>query len=542
MNSTSTLERRGAHRLAPPTGSRLDTWWQNLIADPRDRRRVEWILVGAITLVAAIVRFVRLGVPQSLVFDEVYYVTEGWSISNQGYEGQLADPDRDLFAQGQVDLYSTLGKYVVHPPLGKYLIGWAMHLDPSQAWTWRLAVAIAGTLAVPLLYLATRLLFRRIPLAAVAAAFLAIDGHAIVTSRVSILDGLLMFFVLAGFTCFVLDYRDSERRLIRRCAARPPGHEGDRPWRVGPVLWWRPWLVAAALLMGAAASVKWTGVYFLAAFCVLTIVLDAIARRRAGVRRWAVGAIVAQGPVSFLLSVPVAVAVYLSSWIGWLSTDGGYYRHWVEGDPAARAWTGIVQDVPLALQNLWHYHSEMLRFHEGLQADHPYNSQPLEWPFLLRPTAFSYTYFDPSNNPNCHANLCVEAITSLSNPLIYWTGTIGIVFLLLMMFVAPRREYLMVLVGYAAGYLPWLITGRTSVYHFYVIAWLPFMLIAAALVLETIAGTARDDFRVRRRNLRIVGIFLIVVVLVSVLFYPVWTGMLIPDWYWTLTHWLPGWK
>ena len=50
------------------------------------RRRLEpmrawdwpsWGATALIVLIAALLRFVRLGFPPSLVFDEVYYATEG---------------------------------------------------------------------------------------------------------------------------------------------------------------------------------------------------------------------------------------------------------------------------------------------------------------------------------------------------------------------------------------------------------------------------------------------------------------------------------
>ncbi|MGO1770698.1 MAG: hypothetical protein ACTHZX_12160, partial [Microbacterium sp.] len=40
-----------------------------------------------ITAVAAVVRFVALGHPHELVFDETYYVKDAWSLWNLGYEG-----------------------------------------------------------------------------------------------------------------------------------------------------------------------------------------------------------------------------------------------------------------------------------------------------------------------------------------------------------------------------------------------------------------------------------------------------------------------
>ena len=69
---------------------------------------------------------------------------------------------------------------------------------------------------------------------------------------------------------------------------------------------------------------------FLAGFGLYSVIVDALLRRRAGVTFWATATVLRQGPVSFLLFVPVAVAVYVTSWTGWFATAGGYYRHWVE--------------------------------------------------------------------------------------------------------------------------------------------------------------------------------------------------------------------
>ncbi len=68
----------------------------------------------AVTLLAAVLRLVGLGHPHSLVFDETYYVKDGWSIVHLGYEGTWpANPSDDgapttdqRFADGETDLYS----------------------------------------------------------------------------------------------------------------------------------------------------------------------------------------------------------------------------------------------------------------------------------------------------------------------------------------------------------------------------------------------------------------------------------------------------
>ena len=69
-------------------------------------------------------------------------------------------------------------------------------------------------------------------------------------------------------------------------------------------------MVAAGVAFGAAWAVKWSGLWFLAAFGIYLVVVDALARRRAGVQFWLTGAVLKQAPVTFLLLVPVAVVVY----------------------------------------------------------------------------------------------------------------------------------------------------------------------------------------------------------------------------------------
>lgn len=562
--TSAAAKRTGSTRMSAPTGSWLDDRWQRWTATESGRRRTEWIIVGVITLIAALVRVVRLGEPGKIVFDEIYYVLDGWTLSNLGYESQWPENQSELWQTGQHDSYTGEPSYVVHPPLGKYLIGWGMHIfGPENVFAWRAAVAIFGTLAVPLMYFVGKRLFRNIPMAAIPAGFLAIDGHAIVTSRISILDIFVMFFALLGFYFILRDrdqqqpqildwvtnWRASEHKrdpdvplentpskwsfTINRPAERPTGPD----W--GPVLWRRPWLVAAAIALGCCVAVKWSGLYFLALFCLLSIGVDAAARKQAGVNLWLSGAVLKQGPVSFILTVPIAVVIYLASYAGWFITGKGY-----NGIVATGQWQGgsFGEWVAKSWENFASYQTQIYEFHSRLSAGHSYNSSPWEWPFMLRPTAFSYNYIDQGTTPDCMDYRCVEAVTSLSNPLIFWLGTISIMFLIMLLFVKPTWQYVAILTGYFAGYLPWLLTGRTSVYHFYVIAWLPFMLLATAYAFQTIAGKPSDDRRTRTLNINICVAAVAVIVLVSVYFYPIWTGVRLPEWEFNLRHWLPGWK
>jgi len=547
---------------APRTGSWADRLWARWTATPALSLRTQWILVVAVTLLGAILRFWNLGHPGQLVFDETYYVKDGWTLVHLGYEAKWPEHANDAFNTGDPNGYLSDGSYVVHPPLGKLIIGLGMLIFGADTpFGWRAATAIVGTLAIPLLWWTARKLFRSPVLATIGAFLLAIDGHAIVLSRTALLDGILMFFVLLGFLFALYDREHQRARLATKITTWQARHGVDAgdvaptplsttsstpktpppgpDW--GPALWWRPWFVAAALAFGAASAVKWSGLYFLAAFCIWSLCVDAWRRRQLGVTFWASAAILKQGPVSFLLAIPGAVALYLATWIPWLTTTGGFYRTWAE--EAGHAWTGALSWVPLPLQSLWHYQVEAYNFHTGLRTTHPYQSSPLEWPFLLRPTAFSYDYSSSGDNPACHANQCVEAVTSLGNPLIWWLGTVAILFLVIMLFIERKWQYSAILTGFAAGYLPWLAyLSRPGVYNFYSIVYLPFLIFAILVVFQQVAGPPTSPARGRTVAINSLAVALVAISAVSVLFYPVWTGMLITNDYWNLTHWLPGWK
>ena len=115
--------------------------------------------------------------------------------------------------------------------------------------------------------------------------------------------------------------------------------------------------------------------------------------------------------------------------------------------------------------------------------------------------------------------------------------------LLVLQFRRPSWRAGMILVGYGAGYLPWLaVLERQAVFHFYAIVMLGFMVLAIVEVLRTIVGTKEDPRSLRTASLAVLFIGIGVVTLVSALFYPIWTGIQIPDSYWRLTQWLPTWK
>ena len=518
--------------LLPGLDARIDgrpTAWERLrdawLGDPARLRLVSWLAPTLITLLAAVLRIAGLGHPHTIVFDETYYVKDAWSLWVQGYEGSWRTGANEMFAKGDTSALEETASFVVHPPLGKWLIALGVAaFGPGSSFGWRISTAIIGTLTVLVVYLLAKALTRSITVAGIAGLLMAVVGLGIVLSRIGLLDGILTFFIVLGILFLVYDRRQTMPRLEDRAS-----HErGDDPTLWGRVFWRRPWVIAAGVALGAATSVKWSGAYVLAAAGIYLVVTDALARRRAGVALWPTDAVLRQGLASFALLVPVAAAVYVASWSGWFLTTGGYDRQ-------------ITDNV---LTSWFKYHSDILAFHVGLTSSHPYASPAWQWPLLVRPTAF---WVGGQDAPCFGTDHCIGTITSIPNPLIWYLGVAAAVYLLVrfvrgLVLRSPMPwSYAIPLVGLAATYLPWLAFPERTIFQFYTVVMAPFLILALVLALRDIAGRRSDPRHRRQSGQRTVVVILVLIVLLSAFFYPLWIGLPVPWWFWQAHNWMITW-
>lgn len=520
-------------------------------------QRLRWIAPLAILALAALLRLWALGRPDSLVFDELYYVRDAVSQLAHGYPTVWPDDDQ-AFGGERARSFLDAASSVAHPPLGKWLIGLGILLfGPDTGWGWRLAVAIAGVATVGVTMRIGWLLSRSMWVACIAGMLLALDGVHVVLSRVSLLDGFLTLGVALGALFIVRDWQATSRVHTNTVLWRRP-QLAVAKGAVGAataIKWRRPWLATAAVAFGAAAAVKWSGLYPFAAFLVLLTVGDLL--RRVGIARLStvedrraptqhpLRGTLAQAAVTAGIALPIAFITYLASWIGWITTPGGQNRH--AGEPW---WV-----------SLWQWHADSFAWHSTLAAPHPYQSNPLGWPLALRPTAMFDQRWDGH----------VSAITALPNPLVTWFGVLALLLLCWIVArglvnarrtgtLAPLRSRAVavsafVLTGYLSGWLPWVLTfSRPAVFQFYSVVMTPFAALALALVLAAFASLPRTGWvffgtrihlapwpeAVRGRRIA-VAIFLGVTLVLGILFWPVWAGMPIEQWFYRLHAWLPGW-
>lgn len=409
--------------------------------------KIKSLALGALLGLAALIRFFNISEPDSLVFDEVYYVDGANDLLDHGVEVDGANPE-----------------FVVHPPLGKWLISIGIALFGDSSFGWRFSTALAGVISVLLLYLIALRLFRSESVALIAGSLLAIDGLAIVMSRTALLDNFLTLFILLAFYLLITRH-----------------------------------FIGMGLALGAALAIKWSALYFLALFIAIAFALTYRASKRE--------------LISTIATAPLALLVYLISWSGWFLSS--------------RGWDRDSNSNPVFA--LWNYHREIYDFHSNLDAKHPYRSDPLSWMVMGRPTSFFY-----ESPEGCGADQCSQEILALGNPFIWWFGTIALFALFGYLISRRDRVSAMILATFAAGYLPWFLFPDRTMFTFYAITLLPFMILA-------ISYLAHELLLNYRRAREVILACFVLVLLLFLYFLPIQTAQIITFDEWQSRMWLESW-
>ena len=222
----------------------------------REFSPITLILGFALTL-----RLWRLNQPKGYIFDEIYYAKNAASLINDGVE---------LNAQGDAE-------FVVHPPLGKWLIGLGIKVFGNNEFGWRISAALVGSASVLLIFMITKSLFNSLFLSNTAAALMSLDGLHLVMSRVALLDIFLMFYILLAF------YLILQNNL---------------------------WL--SGVVIGVAGATKWSAFFLIPLLILLTINFSKFHWR-----------ILVKRIAQYILT---PLGIYFISWSGWIFNSKGWGR------------------------------------------------------------------------------------------------------------------------------------------------------------------------------------------------------------------------
>jgi dolichyl-phosphate-mannose-protein mannosyltransferase len=396
-------------------------------ADKRSTGDPTWswrdtVMLLAVTLSGAALRVVDLRRPRG-VWDETVYI-----------------PDACLYVRGPRGGCGTLVEVsTVHPPLGKWLIGAGIRIFGNTPTGWRAAPLLAGVLSIAVLYLLARQLSGSTFVASAASGLLALDLLHFVLSRAAMLDIFVVFFGLVMFLCYAQD-----RRRVA----------GDRTGGLLAMFRRRAWLLAAGLAGGAAIASKWSGLYLLLVVASLVVVGEVRARRdRDGAERETFE----RGIALFVALIVLPLLVYALSYGGRL-----------HGDLLAWPWS----------QSSWvrafvDRQRDMFSHHRGELYVNPYTSPAWSWFFVKRPVAFDFV--DLGNGR-------YQEVMALGNPLLWCaaliaTGATAWRWIRSRFALTPES---LIVSGFVAGYVPWLIVTRREAFIYYLLPALPFAYLALA--------------------------------------------------------------
>ena len=420
----------------------------------------DWIVLGAIVVLAAGVRLSALDSPPTRVFDETWYARDGcfyWVGSQVTCElARFEAPDRDV--QRNLAEYGEVTPE--HPPLGKLLIGAPIEVFGFGPRAWRLSAVLAGTLTVALLFVLVRLALGSGRIAAGSALLLAVDYPLFIHSRLALLDIFLCLFTLAAFLFCFLDRA--------QLATRMAGGRSHR-WRLG-----------AGVAAGCAAASKPSGGAVAVGVLLLVVGWEIAARRRSPTSRRDLGRAAAS---IVLLLVVVPLAVYAATYVGrvdgsllaWPWAEGSWVRTWVERQSLMMS---LHVDKPSTLSSPW-----ALPMTEAPQA------------YLLEREGDT-----------------VRQILLFGNPLLWWGGFAGVVFAAVRWWRDRSPIAAVIVVGFLAAYASWLAATltQTVAFLFYVVPVAPFVYLALAHLYAQLPD---------RRAVRAAGASVVVVSLAAFAFY-----------------------
>ena len=256
------------------------------------------------------------------------------------------------------------------------------------------------------------------------------------------------------------------------------------------------WLSGMAI--GLGLSTKWSAVFLIPILLLLTIKIKEVNLSQVLKR------------VGQFIFLPMAI--YFTSWIGWFISDKGWARN-SGSNP---------------ITSLWDYHLEILNFHTNLVETHSYAANPWSWLVLGRPTSF---YYQSGNS--CGAAECAQEILALGTPILWWSAVIAVGITLGFYINTSNRSAEIVLAGFAGTYLPWFIFQDRTMFYFYSITTLPFLILALVYCFDLLLKYR--DYQ------RVIVLFIIAVAINFIYFLPVYLGIEIPYSQWLNRMWLPSW-
>lgn len=152
---------------------------------------------------------------------------------------------------------------------------------------------------------------------------------------------------------------------------------------------------------------------------------------------------------------------------------------------------------------------------------------------------FYFEGYDQGVN-GCDVSRCTEVITDLPNPLMWWACSLSML-LLILWWIGARDWRAGAILGRRRRLPALADVPERTMYFFYTLPMVPAMVLALTYMIGKFISSDPRRGAATRPRVAAVSVFLAVLLLVSALFWPIWSGELIDDEYWRALRWIPNW-
>lgn len=418
-----------------------------------------------------------------MIIDEQNLVPEKISYMNSTYFDEIYHPRTAYEYIHNLDVYEW-----THPPLGKLIMSIPILIFGMCPFAYRLMGNIAGILMIPVIYIMAKDMLKDRKYAILSAIIMAFDNFHFAQTRLATVDSYLVLFIMLAFM-FMYKYiimtdKDKLKDKLKM-------------------------LFFSGLFMGCAIATKWTGCFsaiglaiiFFAKFirinCIEESKLDKKELKiKFKQKKWSKeSTIIVLSCIAFFVIIPIII--YCACYIPDKNINN--------------------------ITDIWNLQTDMYKYHSELKAEHPFTSNWYTWFIMKKPV----WYYSGNVGENMHST-----ISGIGNPIIWWTGIIGMIYILIKGFIKFDKNSWFIIVAIMTALIPYLSISRIMfLYHYFPI--LPFMFLSITILIK--------DLESKLKFKKIALIYAIIIGITFIYFYPVVSGMTVPEKYIKSTKWLKTW-
>ena len=419
----------------------------------------------------------------NFIIDEQNFIPEEISFMNSTYFDEIYHPRTAYEYVHELDIYEC-----VHPPLGKLLMAIPISILGMCPFAYRLMGNIAGILMIPTIYFLAKNIFKSKKYAIVAALIMTCDNFHFAHTRMATIDSFVVLCIMLSclfmYKYIILTDKDNIRTRLKM-------------------------LFLSGLFIGCAIATKWTGCFSAIGLAVIFFVkliktnfIEQFGFSKNGInirfkeKKWSKeSTVIILSCIVFFVLIPIII--YLLCYI----PDKNVKK----------------------LEDIWDLQINMYKYHSELEAEHPFSSKWYTWFTMEKPVWY-------------YSNILEEGmrstISGIGNVVIWWTGIVGMIYIVIKGIKKLDCDCWFIMVAILTGIIPHLTIDRIMfMYHYFPV--LPFMMLSIVMLIKDIEN------KIKFKKIYLIYLFIILVIFVY--YYPVVSGMPVSEEYIESTKLLTSW-